>query len=345
MLWIDLKFANLIGSELEQFRVVSNHPYIANYRCFICGDSEKKKRKSRGYLLEKDNKIFSYCHNCGYHSSLGSLLKEKSPRLFSDYRLESLKERGVHLKPPKKNITFTATKFKPHQLNLGPSLCNCTYDDALKYAQMRMIPEKFYNSIHFNSSLLNITKQIKRYEELDIDSKPVLVIPFYSKDRDYSHICCRSIDKKSFLRYIMLEVDDILPNLWGLEFVDWTKAVHIFEGPIDAMCVSNSLAIGGSVGTNSIDYIKQHINNLKDVCFVYDNDMKSNIQIQKQVQKRMNEGFSVFIPDKQIDGIKDVNEIITKQVLSFNDLSCYIQERTFSGLRAKVEFAKLLKKK
>lgn len=338
MLWIDLKYANLVGSELEHFRLISNHPYIANYRCFVCGDSSKKKRRSRGYLLEKDNKIISYCHNCGAHFSLGNFLKEKSPRLFGEYRLECLRERGQRHAPVKPAPVFKETKFKPRPLDLGPTLNDCTDGGVLEYARKRRIPEKFYSSLHSNVSIQNITKQIEKYQSLSLDPEPVLVIPFYNEEREYSHICCRAIDKEAAFRYYVFEVNSILPSLWGLEYVNWSQPVFVFEGPIDAMCVPNSLAIGGSIGVNSLSYIKARINSMKDVCFVYDNEMFKNKQILKQVKSRIEQGFSVVIYDKQFDG-KDANEVITNDIMTPTELISYYRARSFAGLAATLELA------
>lgn len=337
MLWVDTKYANLIGGELENFKIISNRPYTANYRCFVCGDSSKRKRRARGYLLEKDDKIISYCHNCGAYFNLSNFLKEKNPRLFNEYRLECLREKGQKRIPAKKEPVFAKTVFKPKPLDLGPMLTDCN-DDVLKYVIKRRIPEKFYSSLHSNQSILNITKQIDKYHNLNFDADPVLVIPFYNKDREFSHICCRAIDSDAAFRYYVFELDDKTPSLWGLEFIDWNQPIFVFEGPIDAMCLPNSLAIGGSVGISSLNYIKRNINNMKDVCFIYDNEMFKNSQILKQVKLRIKQGFSVVIYDKFFNG-KDANEVIVNDRMNPTELLSYYQSRTFAGLSATLELA------
>lgn len=338
MLWVDLKFANLIGSTLEQFKIKSNHPYIASYRCFVCGDSKKRKRMTRGYLLEKDNEIISYCHNCGAYFSLGSLLLERSPTLYGEYRLECLREKGYRTKTSEPEIVFKPTEFKPRPLDLGPLLSESDSNDGLDYAKMRRIPEKFFNSLNFSMNVLNITKQIEKYKDLKLEPAAVLVIPFYNKAREYSHICCRAIDKDAFFRYYVFEVNTNQPSLWGLEFIDWTQPVYVFEGPIDAMCVPNSLAIGGSVGTASLDLIRDNINNTRDVCFVYDNEIFKNRQILKQVKLRIQQGFSVVIYDKNFNG-KDANEVLINDRMTLDQLLSYYKMRTFAGLTATLELA------
>ena len=58
MLWIDTKYANLGSSSLERFKVKQFNPYLANFRCPICGDSQKNKFKARGFLYTKTNSLF-----------------------------------------------------------------------------------------------------------------------------------------------------------------------------------------------------------------------------------------------------------------------------------------------
>jgi hypothetical protein len=43
-LWVDIKYANLLGNYLEQYKKLDN--YLFNFRCPICGDSKKSKYKS-----------------------------------------------------------------------------------------------------------------------------------------------------------------------------------------------------------------------------------------------------------------------------------------------------------
>ena len=47
---IDSKFIGLVSSRLDRFKKVKANLY--NFRCPICGDSEKQKNKARGYLYQ-----------------------------------------------------------------------------------------------------------------------------------------------------------------------------------------------------------------------------------------------------------------------------------------------------
>jgi DNA-directed RNA polymerase subunit RPC12/RpoP len=84
MLWIDVKYANMISNRLGRYSLKNNKPFLANFRCHYCGDSAKNKGKSRGYLIEKGGADFLiyFCHNCGKSTAFGRALKEIDPILY-----------------------------------------------------------------------------------------------------------------------------------------------------------------------------------------------------------------------------------------------------------------------
>jgi hypothetical protein len=344
MLWLDRKYANLVGMSLEQYKVTSDNPFAAVMRCPLCGDSKKKKTKKRGNFYEWSGSLLFHCHNCGATRSFSTFLGEQNPALFMQYKLELLRNRHRDVDPNealfKSKVTFEK-KIELVEFYFGTTLeCSEQNDPVLNYVKKRMIPSRFFGSLYSCISIRDLVTQIPRYRELTYGDVPVLVIPFYTDNKTFSFICCRAISKAASFRYYVFEVDNVYPKLWGLEFVDWSIPLYITEGPIDAMMLPNALALGGSVGSRSIQYIKEHVQDRKQVCFVYDNELISNLQILQQVQNRINQGYSVVIYNERFTS-KDLNDAIVSNEFTSNELLNYIKERTFDGLRAKLELARL----
>jgi transcription elongation factor Elf1 len=345
MLWLQEKYFNFISNRFERLTPVRSRPFQVNFRCIFCGDSKKKQHKKRAYVLERDNNLSYYCHNCGIYLPFDDLLKNISPSLYNQYILERLKSRGI--KPKRKTedpIFDSATPvFKKKKVKFEPPLDKQdSSHPCVVYAKKRQIPQKFWSSIHPCEHVSDITSQLKDFEHL-MFYQPAIVLPYYDKENDYSHISFRAIDKSTNWRYYTLGIDSTRPKVWGLKHVDWNQPVYVFEGPIDAMCYPNSIALGGSVGTQAIEYFNKHINTNTSLCFVYDNEL-SNRDILRQINKRIDEGYNVVLFSNDFHW-KDINEAIVYGKISKSELVRYIQLRTFSGLKAKLELAKLRKPK
>jgi DNA-directed RNA polymerase subunit RPC12/RpoP len=83
---IDKKYVNILSSSLEKFAWKKKD--LANCRCPYCGDSQKNKRKARGYFYVKKNDMFYRCHNCGIGTTIYKFLEYVSPVLAKEYSLE-----------------------------------------------------------------------------------------------------------------------------------------------------------------------------------------------------------------------------------------------------------------
>ena len=90
--FLDKKFINLVSGQLERFKW--QRPTLANCRCPLCGDSQKNKNKCRGYFYERDGRYYYKCHNCGAACTVSGFLEQVSPALYSEFRLEWIKEKG-----------------------------------------------------------------------------------------------------------------------------------------------------------------------------------------------------------------------------------------------------------
>ena len=73
-LFTDIKYLNQIGNRLSLFKRKGD--YLYNCRCHICGDSQTKKNKARGYFYRANNDLFYKCHNCDASQHFGTFLKK-----------------------------------------------------------------------------------------------------------------------------------------------------------------------------------------------------------------------------------------------------------------------------
>ena len=141
--FVDVRFINLISSRLPKFKRVK--PDLYNFRCPICGDSEKTKNKARGYLYKIKTNTNYKCHNCGISLSFNNFLKQVEPALHKEYTLEKFKEghagKSFVTKEPK--FEFEKPKFKKKsKIGLPKASANV---DAKKYLEDRKLdPDKFY---------------------------------------------------------------------------------------------------------------------------------------------------------------------------------------------------------
>ena len=86
---VDSKFIGLISPRLQKFKRVKSDLY--NFRCPICGDSQKNKSKTRGYLYAVKADVNFRCHNCGASMTLSNFLKTLDPAIHSSMCLKGLK--------------------------------------------------------------------------------------------------------------------------------------------------------------------------------------------------------------------------------------------------------------
>jgi transcription elongation factor Elf1 len=72
-IFIDRQFLLRISPKLQRFTQKKDDLY--NFRCPLCGDSQKNKTKCRGYVYRKKNDYFYMCHNCGAGTNFYNFLE------------------------------------------------------------------------------------------------------------------------------------------------------------------------------------------------------------------------------------------------------------------------------
>ena len=314
---VDAKYIGLVSSRLQKFKRVKSDLY--NFRCPICGDSQRNKNKARGYIYAVKNNTNFKCHNCGASLSFNNFLKELDTTLHKQYTLEKFKEghtgRNFVVEEPK--LEFKKPVFKK-SLNLPKASTNPV---AKEYLEKRKLnPEKFYFADKFKE-WTNTQKQT--FDTIGRDECRI-IIPMYGKDNNLIGFQGRSLIPNS-VKYITVMLDEEAPKIYGLNEVNDKLPVYVVEGPFDSTFVNNSVALCGSDG--DVRCLEG-----SSVVFVYDNEPR-NREIVNRISKCVSRGERVVIwPSGIVE--KDINDM----VLAGHNVMDVIKSNTYSGLEAKIKF-------
>jgi hypothetical protein len=314
---IDSKYVGLISSRLQKFKKVK--PDLYNFRCPICGDSQKNKNKCRGYMYVVKNNTNFKCHNCGASLSLNNFIKKLDTTLHKQYTLEKFKEghTGRNFVSEEPVFEFKKPVFKK-KLDLPKASEN---DDARKYLEDRKLnPEKFY----YTNKFKEWTNTKKQTFDSTYRDEQRIIIPMYDRGKNLIGFQGRSLTPNS-VKYITVMLEDEAPKIYGLETINEKLPIYVVEGPFDSTFINNSVALCGSDG--DLGYLEG-----SDIILVYDNEPR-NREIVGRIERCIDRNQKVVIwPNGIIE--KDINDMI----IAGHDVMSMIKSNTYSGLEAKVKF-------
>jgi transcription elongation factor Elf1 len=314
--FVDVKYINLISSRFQKFKKVKNDLY--NFRCPICGDSQKNKNKARGYLYQVKNNTNFKCHNCGVNISFNNFLKQIDTAIHKQYTFEKFKEgnTGRNFTVDEPVFRFEAPKFKP-KLDLPKASEN---PNAKLYLEKRKLnPDKFYYSDKFKE-WTNSLRPIFDSTEKD---EPRIIIPLFYQNTLVG-FQGRALGPNK-IKYITVMLDDDAPKIYGLDEVKKDQTVYVTEGPFDSTFIRNAIALCGADGDIGKWGICRCV-------WIYDNEPR-NAEIHRRIEQCISRGDNVVIWPSNIQE-KDINEM----VLSGLDVKSVIELNTYSGLEAKLKF-------
>ena len=314
---VDSKYIGLVSSRLSKFKRVKADLY--NFRCPLCGDSQKHKNKARGYVYPLKADMNYKCHNCGASSTFSNFLKTLDPTLHKQYVFEKFQTRntgkGSIIEKPK--LDFKKPVFKK-QLDL-PKASEVSV--AKEYLEKRMIdPTKFYFAKKFKK-WVNTQKQT--FDTIGRDESRI-IIPMYDTERNLIGFQGRSLGPNS-VKYITVMLQEEAPKVYGMDQIDKGKSVYVVEGPFDSTFVQNSIALCGSDG--DLEYLKTC-----DIIYVYDNEPR-NKEIVSRIERCIRDNRRVVIWPNSVEE-KDINDM----VLAGHDIMSVLESNTYSGLEAQVQF-------
>jgi len=316
---IDSKYIGLVSSRLPKFKRVKANLY--NFRCPICGDSQKHKNKARGYFYPiKANTNFR-CHNCGASMSFNNFLKELDINLHKQYIMEKFKEGHTRGKGKANSfvidepeLKFESPKFKS---SVDLPLASTVKSSRVYLEKRKLDPTKFYYAERF------VEYVNSRNQNIDVKEHPRIIIPLYY-EKNLVGVQGRALDSNS-VKYITTIFYDDAPKIYGLDSIRRGAPVFITEGPFDSTFISNSIALCGADG----DVRKWGVST---PVWVYDNEPRSK-EITERISKTIARGDSVVIWPSNIHE-KDINDM----VLAGHDVQSIVESNTYDGLEATLQF-------
>ena len=330
---IDTDYIINLSSQLEKFTKKGDYTY--NCRCPICGDSQKSKSKARGYFYKKQDDMFYKCHNCGYGSTVGNLIKEINPTLYKEYRMERWKsgESGFsnYKKPTDEELyPYDAPVFNTFNSDYAVPIKSFPDEhEGKKYLLDRMLPDvsDFYWCDDFAKYVNDVLPN--KYPTL-VDTtagEGRILIPFYNRSKQLTHVQGRSISPAQHnVRYVTLGFFEEQPKIFGLDKVDLNKRIYVVEGPFDSLFLPNCIAMGGG-DCNLLSTVVPK----ERVVVVMDNEPRNRDTI-KRMQKYIDLDYTItFFPDTIKE--KDINDMILNGIVQ-KEILKIINKNTYKSVGA-----------
>jgi hypothetical protein len=337
MLYIDAKYAQILGSRLRNFK--QKDEYLWNYSCPVCGDSSKNKLKARGYIYRAKQDLFVKCHNCGHGTNIGNLIKYVDSHLYDQYVLERYKSgaskynshKDVAEMLPEQN-ELLEDDFLSSLKRLDKLALENPSHPAIKYVENRKIPRDKWYLLYFAPKFKKFTNSVSpKFQEPIIDEHPRMIIPYFTPAGKCFAFQARAYGNEE-PKYYTIKVDDNEEKIYGLDRVDYGRRIYVVEGPIDSLFLPNAVAVSGSsFDTPTIRKL------LTNATIVMDNEPR-NKDIVRQLEKYIELGYSVCMFPNTVPQ-KDINEMILHGGLTSEEIIDLINTNTYNGIAAKLNFS------
>jgi hypothetical protein len=281
--------------------------------------------------------LFVKCHNCGYGTNLGNLIKYVDSTLYDEYVLERYKG-GASKHNAHKDVASILPPESPKQeLLMDDVLDGLTRLDmldedhpAVQYLINRQIPKDKWDLLYFCSKFKKYTNSVSFKFTNEDDDHPRMIIPYFKPNGKCFAYQGRAYGNEE-PKYYTIKIDETEEKIYGLDRVDYSKRIYVVEGPIDSLFLPNAVAVSGaSFDTPTIRKL------LTNATIVMDNEPR-NKDIAKQLAKYIDLGYNVcMLPDTLQE--KDINDMVLAG-RSVDDILKVINTNTFTGMEAKLKYA------
>ena len=297
--------------------MIKEMPGRLTIACPYCGDSHNDTHKKRGNLYWTT--LQYHCFNCGIHTDVYGLLKDHGvnfkDKMDSIHVIEYIKSNKVAVNDVKTMQYGIFQKI----LELAP-----TRDELKKHMKFIEIKPGDYPWFYLKDRLLQNKTENFLYSPSD---KRLVVLNLGPEDKIIGYQT-RSLAKRKNSRYLTYDIEKIyeelgkdlkaepeeivgmkkLSTLFGIMRVNFQEDVTIFEGPIDAMFMYNTLGLA-SVGRST-----EELDEIPTVRYMFDNDDPG----KKKMLEKLKRGKRVFMWSKFMT---ETNmNIYKKKIKDLNDL-------------------------
>ena len=320
--YVDKKYISLLAPKLQQFK--QRGEFLWNFRCPVCGDSQKNKIKTRGYLYKRKEHFGFMCHNCGSSMSLQKFIKYVDPHLYSEYQLESFVQSNTTTKVDVNEfVTKPVFISKPVESKL-PKLSYLNHGHpARQYMENRKVP---LDQVYYTEDFAAFIKDLFPQYGKTLYKEERIIIPFYDKEGNLLGVQGRAIGP-SKIKYITIKASEESPKIYGWDKVDSSKNVYVVEGPIDSLFLDNCIATMDAALYHAVSILGVDTKYI----FCYDNEPR-NKQIVSNMRKTIAMGYKICVWPDTIEQ-KDINEMVLAGMHP-SQIQHIIDSNTYEGLIA-----------
>jgi hypothetical protein len=285
-----------------------------SFACPYCGDGSTDMLKKRGNIFW--DTLYYHCYNygCKSHKSINEFIHDFAPN-----GLDS-SERLAVIDFIKSNTVKTVRNNMKYEIFEGLYKCAVPIETFLERTGSRIVKKdmpgfdylkerllhKFEGEFSYGNGklyILNLTSDHKRIVGFQIRNLQRSSAKYltYNIEKMY-HFCGLEIPEDTDIQ----KLNDV-STLFGILNIDFTRPVTVFEGPIDAKFIGNSLALC-TVGRNVEQFA-----DIPTIRYMFDNDRAG----RDAMRDLLKQGKEVFLWDKFIKtfnlhefSIKDLNDLI-----------------------------------
>jgi hypothetical protein len=261
-----------------------------NFACPYCGDSHENHHKKRGNLYF--NNLFFHCFNCSKHVNLVSFFKDHNQSINStddlSFYLDYIRNNQV-VKVTKDYLEANVfSQLKEYSIPIKEIKEKLRLVDSSESMKLEKYLKARFMHRHLDYFLFDSYRDQLYIFNLTPDKKSTIGWQIRNFKENRTKYVSYNIEKINHLileKSINCTEEDIakmntLSLYFGIFHTDFTRSVNIFEGVIDSLLLSNSIAITGA------DKPTEMFDDIPTIKYFFDNDIKGRKIMEFKLKKR-----------------------------------------------------------